>query len=123
MTGDSLAAVRARRTVLSVPGSSPRMLEKSQSLPVDEVFLDLEDAVAPDAKESARDDVIAALRSGSWQAATVAVRVNDWWSRGAIHGLVDVVTGAPERVDCLVLPKVETAHDVTAVDRLLTQTE
>src|SRR5436305_7707339 len=62
--------VRSRRTVLSVPGSNPRMLEKAQRLPVDEVFLDLEDAVAPAAKADARRLVVEALRDGDWSGKT-----------------------------------------------------
>src|SRR5436190_6362324 len=99
------------------------MLEKARGLPVDEAMLDLEDAVAPEAKESARDNVVAALRDGGWRAPTVAVRVNDWASAWAIHDVVDVVSAAGARLDCLVLPKVEAAHDVAAADRLLGQTE
>jgi citrate lyase subunit beta / citryl-CoA lyase len=115
--------VRARRTVLAVPGSSPRMLEKAQSLPVDEVFLDLEDAVAPAAKAEARDHVVAALRDGDWSGKTVAVRVNDWSTEWTHADVAGVLAAAGDRVDCVILPKAESAAHVAALDLLLGQLE
>ena len=114
---------RSRRTVLSVPGSNERMLEKAQGLDADEVFLDLEDAVAPDAKESARHNVIAALRDGNWSGKTVAVRVNDWTTTWTHRDVIDIVSAVGARIDTIILPKAETAHHVAAVDLLLTQVE
>ena len=114
---------RARRTVLSVPGSNPRMLEKAQRLAVDEAFLDLEDAVAPDAKDDARRNVISAARDGDWAGKTLAVRVNDWTTPWTHRDVIDVVTGAGERIDTLVLPKADSPHQVAALDLLLTQLE
>jgi citrate lyase subunit beta/citryl-CoA lyase len=99
------------------------MLEKSQSLNADEVFLDLEDAVAVDAKDEARANVIAALRDGDWGNKTVAVRVNDWSTQWTHRDVVDVVSQAGSRLDCIILPKAESAHHVAAVDLLLTQLE
>jgi citrate lyase subunit beta/citryl-CoA lyase len=99
------------------------MVEKAQGLPVDEVFLDLEDAVAPDAKDSARRVVIDALRTGDWSGKTVAVRVNDWTTTWTHRDVVDIVGAAGDRVDVLVLPKVESARDVGALDLLLGQVE
>src|SRR3954447_2707490 len=115
--------VRARRTVLSVPGSNPRMVEKAQGLPVDEVLLDLEDAVAPDAKDSARGVVVEALRTGNWDAKTVAVRVNDWTTTWTHRDVIDVVGAAGVRLDTVVLPKVESPRHVAALDLLLSQVE
>src|SRR5436309_16094723 len=112
-------ASRARRSVLSVPGSNPRMLEKAQSLQVDEVFFDLEDAVAPDAKDEARRNVVAAARQGDWTGKTVGVRVNDWTTRWTHRDVVDVVSAAGDRIDVLVLPKAESPAHVTALDLLL----
>jgi citrate lyase subunit beta/citryl-CoA lyase len=120
---DSLPTVRSRRTVLAVPGSSRRMLEKAQGLEADEVFLDLEDAVAADAKDEARANVIAALREGDWSGRTVAVRVNDWSTRWTHRDVADVVEQAGGHVDCLLLPKAESGHHVAALDLLLTQVE
>jgi citrate lyase subunit beta/citryl-CoA lyase len=99
------------------------MLEKAQSLPADEVFLDLEDAVAPDAKDDARRNVVAALRDGDWAGRTVVVRVNDWTTPWTHRDVVDVVGAAGDRIDCLMLPKAEGAHHVAALDLLLTQVE
>ncbi|MBV9369745.1 MAG: CoA ester lyase [Frankiales bacterium] len=118
-----LVVPRARRTVLSVPGSNPRMVEKSRALDADEVFLDLEDAVAPAAKDEARTAVAAALRDGGWKAATVGIRVNDWSTEWTYKDVVDVVTTAGANVDCIVLPKVESPDHVTALDLLLSQIE
>jgi citrate lyase subunit beta/citryl-CoA lyase len=114
---------RARRTVLAVPGSNRRMLEKAQGLDADEVFLDLEDAVATDAKDTARQQVVAALREGAWGDRTVAVRVNDWTTPWTTRDIVDVVAQAGAHLDVLLLPKAESAHQVAATDLVLTQVE
>jgi citrate lyase subunit beta/citryl-CoA lyase len=99
------------------------MLEKAQGLDADEVFLDLEDAVAADAKDEARSNVIVALRDGEWGGKTVAVRVNDWTTAWTHRDLIDVVTGAGARVDTVILPKADSPHHVAALDLLLTQIE
>jgi len=99
------------------------MVEKSRALDADEVFLDLEDAVAPAAKDEARALVGAALAEGGWTARTVGVRVNDWSTIWTHRDVVDVVTAAGDNLECIVLPKVETPDHVTALDLLLTQLE
>ena len=99
------------------------MLEKAQGLDVDEVFLDLEDAVAPDAKDEARRNVIAALRDGVWTGKTVAVRVNDWTTPWTHRDVIDVVSNAGAQLDTLILPKADSAHHVAALDLLLMQVE
>ena len=99
------------------------MLEKARSLAVDEVFFDLEDAVAPDAKDDARLNVVRAAREGGSAGKTVAVRVNDWSTRWTHRDVVEVVREAGEHIDCLILPKAESAHHVVAVDLLLGQVE
>ncbi|MDQ1684211.1 MAG: citrate lyase subunit beta / citryl-CoA lyase [Frankiaceae bacterium] len=96
------------------------MIEKSRGLDADEVFLDLEDAVAVTAKDDARASVAAALRAGGWSAAIVGVRVNDWSTEWTYRDVVDVVSA---NLDCVVLPKVETPDHVTALDLLLSQLE
>ncbi len=96
------------------------MVEKSRSLDADEVFLDLEDAVAPAAKDDARALVAAALREGGWKATTVGVRVNDWSTQWTYRDVVDVVCA---QLDCVVLPKVESPDHVVALDLLLSQLE
>jgi len=70
--------MRPRRSVLAVPGSSTKMIEKAKGLPADAVFLDLEDAVAPLAKTQARANVVAGLNSSGWGEQIRVVRVNDW---------------------------------------------
>ena len=97
------------------------MLEKAQGLDVDEVFFDLEDAVALDAKESARGNVVSAAREGNWSGKTVGVRVNDWTTQWTHRDVVDVVSAVGDRIDVLVLPKAESAVHVSALDLLLSQ--
>src|SRR3954471_7720393 len=97
-------AVGPRRSNLAVPGSNPRMIEKARGLPVDQVFLDLEDAVA---KARARSNVVAALAEGGWGERFRAVRVNDWTTPWTVADVVEVVGGAGEHLDAIVLPKVE----------------
>lgn len=116
-------AYRPRRTCLSVPGSNPRMIEKAKGLPADEVFLDLEDAVAPDAKAHARTVVAAALAGEGWSGQLRGVRVNDWTTPWTHTDVIDVVSGAGAHLDVIVLPKVADAHHVRALDLLLTQLE
>lgn len=115
--------MRSRRSCLAVPGSNPRFLEKAQGLPADEVFLDLEDSVAPAAKEGARKNVVAALRDGDWSGKTRVVRVNDLSTRWTYRDVIEVVEGAGEFLDCLMLPKVEDPTQVMWLDVLLTQIE
>ncbi|MGV9376847.1 HpcH/HpaI aldolase/citrate lyase family protein [Nonomuraea sp. NPDC003707] len=115
--------MRSRRSVLAVPGSNPRFLEKAQTLPVDEVFLDLEDAVAPLAKEEARKNIVTALREGDWSGKTRVVRVNDLTTHWTYRDVIEVVEGAGEFLDCLILPKVQDPTEVVWLDTLLTQIE
>jgi citrate lyase subunit beta/citryl-CoA lyase len=115
--------LRPRRSCLAVPGSNPRFLEKAQGLPADQVFLDLEDACAPLVKESARHAIVAALNTGDWGGKTRVVRVNDWTTHWTYRDVVTVVEGAGQNLDCVMLPKVQDAGQVTALDLLLTQIE
>ena len=114
---------RPRRTCLSVPGSNPKMIEKAKGLPADEVFLDLEDAVTPDAKSAARTRVGAALASPGWAGQLRGVRVNDWTTPWTYTDVIDVVSAAGAHLDVIVLPKVTDAVGVHALDLLLTQLE
>ena len=114
---------RPRRSCLSVPGSSPKMLAKAPGLPADEVFMDLEDSVAPGAKEEARQNIVQALKEGDWSGKTVVVRVNDVSTKWCARDVIEVVENAGELVDCLMIPKVERASDVTFVDNLLRMIE
>jgi len=120
-------AYRPRRTCLSVPGSNQKMIDKAKGLPADEVFLDLEDAVAPDAKAAARTRVAAALAEPGWAGQLRGVRVNDWttpWTHADIIEVVSTVGAAPDaKLDVVVLPKVSDVSHVQALDLLLTQLE
>lgn len=114
---------RPRRTCLSVPGSSVKMIEKAKRLPADEVFLDLEDAVAPDAKAQARGQVAAALAEPGWAGQLRGVRVNDWTTPWTHADVIEVVAVAGAQLDLVVLPKVTDVSHVHALDLLLTQLE
>ncbi|AGB25071.1 citrate lyase beta subunit [Mycobacterium sp. JS623] len=120
-------AYRPRRTCLSVPGSNPKMIEKAKSLPADEVFLDLEDAVAPDAKAEARTQVAVALAEPGWAGQLRGVRVNDWttpWTYADVIEVVSTVASAKDAaLDIVVLPKVTDVSHIHALDLLLSQLE
>jgi len=119
----STRVTRPRRSCLSVPGSSPKMLAKSPTLPADEVFMDLEDSVAPLAKEEARGNVVQALKEGDWNGKTVVVRVNGVYTRWCAGDVQEVVGNAGQYLDCIMIPKVEYASDVSFVDNLLRMIE
>jgi citrate lyase subunit beta/citryl-CoA lyase len=114
---------RARRAELATPASSEKMCEKASRSGADLVFLDLEDACAPSAKESARAIAVGALTGCHWGRTVRAVRVNGLdtpWCHGDI---IEIVTGARESLDVLIVPKARSARDVWWVDVLLTQLE
>jgi len=113
-------AFRVRRSCLAVPASSERFIEKARELPVDEVFLDLEDAVTPAAKAQARANAAAAV-TGDWGGRLVAVRVNDATTQWAHRDVLDVVSAG--RADVLILPKVTSPDHVVWLDLLLGQVE
>ncbi len=115
--------IRPRRSCLSVPGSSPKMLAKAPSSRADEVFPDLEDSVAPGAKEEARANVVQALKEGDWTGKTVVVRINGVQTRWCYRDVIEVVENAGQYLDCLMIPKAEYATDVTFVDDLLRMIE
>jgi len=112
-----------RRSCLSVPGSSDKMLAKAPTIPADMTFLDLEDAVSPLEKESARPKVVEAIKGQDWGDRVVCVRVNAWDTEWTAFDVIEVVGGAGERLDEIMLPKVQTAAEVVAMDLLLTQVE
>jgi citrate lyase subunit beta / citryl-CoA lyase len=114
---------RSRRSCLAVPGSSLKMLEKARGLPADQVFLDLEDAVAPLAKPEARKNVVAALNEGGWQGRTRVVRINDATTPWAYRDVIEIVEGAGANLDCVMLPKVQSAEHVAWLDLTLGQLE
>jgi citrate lyase subunit beta/citryl-CoA lyase len=112
-----------RRSCHAVPGSNEKFLAKAPSLPADQFFLDLEDAVAPLEKEAARAKVAAAVKGEDWGEAVVCVRVNAWDTRWTYGDVIEVVGQAGPRLDELMLPKVQSAAEVVALDLLLTQVE
>ena len=103
---------RIRRTTLAVPGSNPRMIEKARSLDVDAIFLDLEDAVSPLAKDEARANIISELNNGGFGERIVTVRINSVDSQWAQVDLQEVMRGAGNHLDCIMLPKVTTVSDI-----------
>jgi citrate lyase subunit beta/citryl-CoA lyase len=108
---------------MAVPGSNPRFLEKAQGIDADQVFLDIEDSVAPLAKADARKNIVDVLNNGDWGSKLRVVRVNDWTTQWTYKDVIEVVEGAGANLDCLMLPKVQTADQVRALDVLLTQIE
>src|SRR4051795_218530 len=117
------APARLNRSELAVPGSSPKLFEKAAKSAADVIFLDLEDAVAPDDKPQARKNIIQAINDVDWGNKTLAVRINGLDTHYMYRDVVDVVENAGERIDLIMIPKVGTASDVYAVDMLVTQCE
>lgn len=117
------APARLNRSELAVPGSSPRFFEKAEQADVDVVFLDLEDAVAPDEKEQARKNIIQSLNDMAWKGKTMSVRINGLDTHYMYRDVVDVIEQAGKRLDLIMIPKVGTAADIYALDMLVTQLE
>jgi citrate lyase subunit beta / citryl-CoA lyase len=115
--------MRLRRSELSTPGSSEKMLAKAAGSTADLVFCDLEDSVAPAEKVAARAKVVHALVNHDWKPATRAVRINNIETHYAHRDIIDVVEGARDALDVIIIPKVKSARDVWWVDVLLTQLE
>ena len=111
--------MRPRRSVLACPGSNPRMMERAAGSDADEVFLDLEDAVAPGEKAAARATIVTALRTHDFGRKIRCVRINQVDSPFALRDILEVVEGAGDHLDALMVPKVQTAGDVAFVDRAL----
>jgi citrate lyase subunit beta/citryl-CoA lyase len=118
-----MARQRLRRSVLACPGSSEKMMAKAAASAADEVFLDLEDACAPLEKPAARGRVVTALRTHDWTGKVRVVRINQVTSQYAYHDLLEIVEGAGDVLDCVMVPKVQNPGDVAFVDRGLTQLE
>ncbi|MGH3916534.1 MAG: HpcH/HpaI aldolase/citrate lyase family protein [Pseudonocardiaceae bacterium] len=115
--------LRLRRSCLAVPGSSPKMIDKARGLPVDQVFLDLEDACAPLAKPGARKTIVNALNEGGWGDRTRVVRVNDLTTQWTYRDVIEVVEGAGASLDAVMLPKVQSAAQIQWLDMTLHQIE
>ena len=114
---------RLHRSELAVPGSNKRMLEKAPDAGADVVFLDLEDAVAPDDKEQARSNIIEALKTFDWSKCAVSIRINGLDTHYAYRDLVDIVEACGDKLDTILIPKVGSAADVYFVSTMLSQIE
>jgi citrate lyase subunit beta/citryl-CoA lyase len=114
---------RLRRSCLAVPGSNLKMLQGAANTQADQVFLDLEDAVAPSKKKDARATVVEALNTVDYGDKVVVVRVNDATTRWQYDDVIELVRGAAEKIDCLMIPKVQDAGQLWFVEHLLSQLE
>src|SRR4029079_4011415 len=114
---------RPRRVQLSTPGSSEKMMQKASESKADHVFLDLEDAAAPRAKLDARTRIVTALKELSWKGKTRCVRINDLATEYAYEDIIEVVEGAGEHLDTIMMTKVQTVSDILFADKLLHQME
>ena len=119
----TLAPNRLNRSELAVPGSNPKLFEKAAKSAADVIFLDLEDAVAPDDKPQARKNIIQAIGDVDWGTKALAVRINGLDTHFMYRDVVDVLEQASDRLDLIMIPKVGTAADVYALDMLVTQIE
>ena len=115
--------MRLRRSQLAVPGVSEKMLTKAAASKADHVFCDLEDAVAPSAKEGARQTIIEALKGLDWGKTVRCVRVNDVSTEWCHEDIITIVEGAHDHLDTIMLTKPFTAADVLFADKLLSQLE
>lgn len=114
---------RARRSQLSVPGSSEKMLQKAAASAADHVFCDLEDAVAPSAKLEARQKIAWALNNLDWGKKVRCVRINDVSTEWCHDDIITIVEQAGANIDTIMLTKPYTAADVVFLDRMLGQLE
>ena len=119
------AKTRLQRSELAVPGSSPKMFEKALNSNADYIFLDLEDAVSPNDKLSARKNIIKALNEIDWRAKgkTISIRINSLDTHYMYRDVVDIMEQVGDKIDTILIPKVGTSSDVYMVDCLLTQIE
>lgn len=114
---------RARRVQLSTPGSSEKMMAKAAASNADHVFLDLEDAVAPNQKVAARKKIIEALNTLDWGKKVRCVRINDLSTEYAYEDIIEIVEGAGRNLDTIMMTKVGSAADILFADRLLSMME
>lgn len=114
---------RLNRSELAVPGSNLRMIEKAPDAGADGVFIDLEDAVAPDDKAQARNNAIEALNELDWSKSTISVRINGLDTHYCYHDIIDVVEQAGDKLDSILVPKVGKPSELEFVALLLSQIE
>src|SRR5271168_5520970 len=112
-----------RRSCLSTPASNERFLAKAPTVTADMTFLDVEDSVAPLEKEAARSKAVDAIKNLSWDDRVLCVRINAWDTKWTYGDVIEVVGNAGPRLDEVMLPKVQNAAEVVALDLLLTQVE
>jgi len=108
-----------RRSILSVPGHRASMHEKAAASDADVVMLDLEDSCPPDEKIFARKTIIDSIRNLKWQGQTLSVRINDLAGPFALQDILEIIPEVGDRIDTLVVPKVETASQIHYLDHLL----
>jgi citrate lyase beta subunit len=118
-----MAVLRLRRCVLAVPGSSAKMAAKASALDVDQVMLDLEDAIALASKPDARKQVIDSVNTLDWRGKILSVRVNDVTTEWFDRDVIDVVAAAGSKIQTIVLPKVERPSDVRTLALMLSRVE
>ena len=118
-----MVTARPRRTELAVPASNPRFIARAATSAADEVFLDLEDSVAPSVRPEARANIVKALNKMDWGMRIRAVRVNDVRTQWFYQDVIAVVEGAGANLDAIILPKVNRPEDVYMLDMLLFQIE
>jgi len=121
-TSIASATARLQRSELAVPGSNTALFEKAARSAADVIFLDVEDAVAPDDKEQARKNIVQALNEVDWGTKTMMVRINGLDTHYMYRDVVDIVEACP-RLDMILIPKVGVPQDVYALDMLVTQIE
>ena len=112
-----------RRSCLSTPGATEKFLAKAPTVAADMTFLDLEDSVAPLEKVAARAKVVDAIKNLTWDDRVLCVRINAWDTEWTYGDVIDVVGNAGERLDEVMMPKVQSAAEIVALDFLLTQVE
>ena len=119
------ARSRLQRSELAVPGSSPKMFEKALNSEADYIFLDLEDAVSPNDKITARANVIKALKEINWRekGKTISVRINSLDTHYMYSDLVEIVEQAGENVDTILVPKAGVSGDIYMVEAMVNQIE
>ena len=114
---------RLRRCQLSVPGSSEKMMTKAAGMDVDFIFLDLEDAVAPQEKRPARKKIVDALNNLDFGKSTRCVWINDLTTEYAAEDIIEIMEGAGENLDLIMLTKCLGPDDITFCDKLMSQME
>src|SRR5437762_9111351 len=117
------APARLNRSELAVPGSRPELFEKAAKSAVDVLFLDLEDAVAPDDKERARRNIVQALNEIDFGKKTVSVRINGLDTHYMYRDVVDVIEQGGDRLDTILVPKVGVPADLYMVEAMVNQIE